>query len=464
MTDETAAPEVKERSIARRVLVIALLVIAAIILVGFLASRSGLDKALLRQRLDAFAADLAAKGVKDGRDVQFTYRDIEITGNFSNRHAVILSPQLSIKPLDGQAANAPAGDDLIVRTDEVAIYPKAVDLSEVTVRLAKPIEFLDAADASRKLLTISSAEPFDAEVERHTRDARDYLTVTHTMPTSIDLTYLREKQAEGQEDATPTIVPVYETLTLTQAAGGIIRTDMAEDESGLGEAQVKLSDLVLTPEVEPEGAIRIATISSDWKHSLNEKNHHVVDVKMQVGDITAAPEMLPYAPLALVLDATYEGAAPQTAQDLAAIRAQESSIKLNRFALTTKEAQLTATADFVASATDILPVGMANIAITNVPYVLAELRKFGLVNPGNEPLIADIATLVTGTPYTEITDATIEINRVRGGSFAIGKATFEELFATVLKNSMQRRMNSVPVDPVEQKDVPAITTEEGLRG
>lgn len=470
MTDETTTTtttttgEVKERSIAKRVLLISVAIIAAIIAVGLLASRMGLDKALLRQHVDAFATDIAEKGRKEGRDIRFTYKGIDITGGFSDRHAVILAPQLSIQPLAGEGKKTSPADNLIVRTSEVAIYPEAADLSEATVSLAQPIEFFDASDESRKLLTIASATPFDAKIEQHSIGKRPYLTITQNLPASIDLTYLREKQATGAEEATPTIVPVYETLVLTQAEGGHIRSDMAQDGSGLGEAEIKLTNLVLTPEVVPEDAIRIAQFTSGWKHSINEKSHHVMDVKLHLGDITADPRMLPYGPLAMKLQATYEGAAPQTAQDLAAIRAQESSIKLHHFAITAKDASLTATADFVASATDILPVGMANIAMTNVPFVIAQLTKLGVIHADNEPFISDIATLVTGTPYAEIVDANIEINRARGGSFVIGKTTFEELFATVLKSTMQRQIKSVPVDPVEQKDVPELQIEEGARG
>lgn len=466
MTDESAAPEVKERSIAKRVLLGTMVVIGAIILVVFLASQTGLDKALLRKQVDAFAASVAEKGRKEGRDIQFTYEDIAITGGFSDRHALILSPQLSVKPIAAEGKQVNPSDNLLLRTSEVAIYPKSADLSKMQVRLEKPVEFFDGSDTSKKLLTVTADQPFVADVKRHKMDGRAYLEVVHSLPASVDLTYLREQQAEGKEEETPAIVPVYETLTVTQDAGGAVRTDLAQDGSDLGEAELKLANIVITPQIMPEAAIKIAGAESKWTHTLNDKNLHVVDAKLHIGDITASPQIIPYAPIALTLDATYEGAAPQTAQDVASLRAQESSIKLNKFALTSKDASLTATADFVANATDVLPVGMATISLTNVPFVLDELRRYQLLNSGNEPMVSDILGLVTGTPVTDIKDATIDISRTRGGSFAIGKTTFEELFATVLKNSMQRHAPQLPEKtPGEPAPAPKkIQVEEGARG
>lgn len=465
MTDAPPAPEEKESSKARKFIIPILIGIVLILVAGFVASRSGLDKALLRQRIDAFAISLNEKGKAEGRDIHLTYKDIYITGSFTNRHAVILKPQLSIKPLVADSKHVSPADNLILRTAEVAIYPKAVDLSKLAVQMEKPLEFFDGSDETRKLLTVTSDESFTADIRQHKEIERPYLEVIHIMPADIDLTYLREQQAEGKEDETPNIVPVYENIKLTQTAGGTIRSDMAQDGSGLGEAEVKLTDLAIIPDVQPEGAIKIAHISSSWKHALNEKNYHVIDAKLHIGDIAAPAEVLPYAPIALSLDATYEGAAPQTAKDLASIREQESSIKLNKFALTAKDASLTATADFVASATDILPVGMATISLTNVPFILAELHRYQLLDK-NEAMVGDIAELVTGTPLNELKDAMIDVNRARGGSFTIGKTTFEEIFAMVLTNSMKRRTETPePTPSNEEAPVPKkIHVEEGARG
>lgn len=470
MTDALPPAETHEKTSrrTRRILAAVAVILIGLVAIGVIASRTGLDKALLRQQLDALAVSLAERGRESGRELTLTYSDIAIQGSFSNRHAVIFEPQLVSKPLP--MAGKPVADNEIVtlRTPELEVYAKSVDLSKLLVRMGKPIEVLEGPNAGRKLLTIRPEAPLDTEVTRHKRD-RAYLETVMTLPQTIQWEYLREQKAEGVEDATPTVVPVYEILTTTQAAGGTIRSDMAQDASGLGEAQVNITDLVLTPEVQPEGAVRVAEVKSEWRHSLTEKNHHLVEAKMHVGDITAPAELLPYAPIALVFDASYEGAAPQTAQDLAAIRAQESSIKLNRLAITTKEAALNATADFVASPTDVLPVGMANITLTNVPYVMEELRRHALIDANAEALIGQLLVLMTGTPLEQLKDASIDINRTRGGAFTIGQTTFEELFAAVLRHSIVRQPAPVAAPLAEAGEAPAaepkkLEIEEGARG
>ncbi len=438
-------------STARKFILPALVIIVAIMLVAFLASRSGLDRALLRQQLDAFATELADNARKEGRDVRFTYEDVVITGSFSDRHAEVVAPQLVVKPIMQPGQKAELADELTIRTARVAIFPKAVDLSQLRVEMPDPFEFYAADAPEKKLLTVSANEPFAAMVGRVKKADRLYTEIEHVMPTEITFNYLREQQAEGEEEQTPTLVPVYETMTLTQATGGTASSSFAQDGSGLGKASVQLNDITITPEKDPEASIDVAEIRSRWSHTLNANNHHVITGSLHIGDVTAAPEVIPYAPIALHVEASYQGAAPQTAEDIAAVGGPESSFKLKEFALTTKEAGIQATADFVAGADDVLPVGMATLNLTNVPFVLGELRRYQLLKTDDEALVDDFAGLIAGKPISELENATIEISRTRGGSFTIGNATFEELFATLLKNSMQRRAPAAP----EAEEAPA---------
>jgi hypothetical protein len=474
---ESPAPhnEPEESSSARKFLIPALVVIVAVIIIGFLASRSGLDKALLKQRVDAFAASLSENARRDGRDVKFTYKDIRITGSFSDRHAELIEPQLSVKPLPIKGKRVKPSDELILRTGSAEIYPKAVNLTVLHIAVPQPIDFFGGEDPSKKLLTVKGSEPFGVTVGEAREDGRLYLEVEHLIPPSIDLTYLREQQAEGKEEQTPSLVPIYETLTITQDAGGFIRSRLSEDGNRLGFADVNLKNIVIAPQDEPGSEIKVAEVTSHWEHTLDKGNKHRMAMNLQLGDITAAPEVLAYAPIRLSAEATYEGGAPNSAEDIAAANNGETAFKLSKFALTTKDANLNATADFVANGRDILPVGMANLSLTNVPFVLAELRKYQLLNEDNEHLVTEVTQLITGTPISELKDANVEINRIRGGSFAIGKTTFEELFAAVLKSSMTKRLGkpeatdkpvspAAPVDPVETKPSEKIQVEEGARG
>ena len=73
--------------------------IVALIVVGVLLSRAGLDKALVKQKLDETIANLKEKGREHGRDIDVTYGELEVAGSFLSRHVVIHDPALHIRPL-----------------------------------------------------------------------------------------------------------------------------------------------------------------------------------------------------------------------------------------------------------------------------------------------------------------------------------------------------------------------------
>jgi len=176
---------------------------------------------------------------------------------------------------------------------------------------------------------------------------------------------------------------------------------------------------------------------------------------------------------------------PKNAAAVASIQSPESLITLKQFSLTTKEASLKASANFTANASDVLPVGTANVALVNVPFVIGELRKYKVVNPANEATVNHLLQLLTGAPVEQLTDVTIPIERARGGSFKIGNTTFEELFAVLLKEALQKRsqgdapatvspvpaegVNSRPLVPTlppadKPKSAPIEIPDQGVRG
>ena len=263
-------------------------------------------------------------------------------------------------------------------------------------------------------------------------------------PTDIDFTYLREQQASGAEEATPTVVPVYETLHFNVATGSGFESDFTDDENRIGRTNVHFNEVILTPQGAAAGAIHVVQLSGEWNHQINEKKHHVIHVNAALGPVTAAPELLPYAPISAALDAAYEAAVTKTPESVASLQSPDTTFDLKTFSLTTKDATLGASGNFVASPADVLPVGTANVNATNLPFVIAQLRKYNMLKPDAEPTLAVLLEQITGTKFDELKDANIVIERQRGGSFKIGKTTFEELLATFLKQAIQSQTGKAP--------------------
>ncbi|MES2984812.1 MAG: DUF2125 domain-containing protein [Pseudomonadota bacterium] len=448
MTDEsfTDAPIPAPKKKRGLVLPVAALIVV-IAVGGFVASRAGLDKALVKQQVDNFIVQMKERGRAQGRDIDITYGDLEVVGSFASKHVVIHNPAMAVKPIERKPAVPGAQkkiDAVVVTTPTLAIYPRAVDLSSLRIQLAEPINVAAEEAPEKSLLKVTSNVPLQFDVSKTTKENVEYTDVAYESPSQMDFVYLREEQAKGEEEKTPSLVPVYDTLHIATAQGSGMSSSMAGDASGLGKANINFKDLVITPQAAPEGAIKIAEVTADWSNALNEQKLNVISMTSKVGPVTSDNTAAPYLPVTLQLDATYEGTLPKTPEAIAASKAQESLLKLKMFSLTTKDASLSATADFTASAADVLPVGKATITLTNTPYVLAELHKQGVLNEANTALMGTVLQLVTATPLDQLKDATIPIERARGGAFKIGQTTFEELFAVFLKQAMQNKAGAAP--------------------
>lgn len=419
--------------------------VLALILVGFVVSRAGLDKVLVKQQLDDFIVQMKEKARAQGRDLDMTYGDLEVVGSFASKHVVIHNPALTVKPLE-RAPQQPGSvkhiDALVITTPTIEVYPQAKDLSSLRLQLPDPLNFAGEEDPEKSLLKVTNNVPMVVTMSRKLMADVNYNEVSYQSPTQIELTYLREEQAKGEEEKTPTIVPVYDTTSLAVAQGSGITSSLANDKSGLGEVKIFFRDLRLTPKDAPEAAVKISEISGNWSNNLNDKKLNVVKAMLKVGPVTSDKKDMQYLPASFDMDATYEGAMPKTPEAIASVGAPESSMVLKNFSLIMKDASVSAMADFKANASDMLPVGTAKLELKNVAFILAELRKYGVVTPGNEAVVAAVLKQMTGTPVEQLRDVVIPIDRARGGAFKIGQSTFEELLAVMIKQAMAGK--SVP--------------------
>lgn len=431
--------EARRRNGSRRIIIGTLSVLVLLIAAAILASKTGLDRALVRKQLETIAANMKASGAAQGRDVNFTYGEVEIAGSFSNKHAVIHQPVLEMKPLQGEGYVQPEGEapkTLRITSKSMDVYPEGANLSAMRIEMTNPVDFTTIEEPEKKLLTISSATPLAVRYANTTRNNAPVAHWQFTAPAETKFTYLREQVAQGAEEQTPTITPVYETLVMNVDSGEG-ELSLQRDHSGLGEGMLEMKNIRIAPESAPqEGLVTIDQIVSQWSNQRNEQNLNVVNSRFLIEKIDADPNLLPYAPISASAEVIYEGAIPTTQEEIATLQSSESAFKLKSFNITTKDASFSASADFVANPEDRLPVGMANVTVTNLPFIMGELKKFDLVSDDREQIIASLLQQVTGTPYGEMKDVVVDVQRARGGSFKIGKSTFEELFATLLQASL----------------------------
>lgn len=399
---------------------------------GVLVSRTGLDEKLAKEKLDQIVASMKEQGRAEGRDIDLTYEKIEMTGGLLGRHAVVVNPVFTLKPYNPKLVTPDPQDELRVTTSEMDIFGASYDLSAVKLSLPKPLDFAGGDAPEKSLLKIEAASPIEATISQKKVGETPYLEVSHTPPTSLALTYLKEKHAEGQEDATPSVVPVYDTIQVTIAGGSSIRTSMAQDGSGLGSADVSVGQITTAPKSAPDGVITVAGIQGKWRNSVDKNEAGHMLHQWNVGPITADNKILAYAPMKLVLDFAFDGPGADDKDG----KKSQGKIALKQLELSTKDATLSANADFVTTETDMLPVGTAALKLTNVPLVREELKKRGILKPENESWVAELLQRITGTPYADLKDLNVAIERPQGGQFKIGNSTFEEVVATFLKHAL----------------------------
>ena len=482
---------------------IAIYVASAVLIVGVagvVISNAGLDKALVKQKVDEYIAAAHERGLARGRDVTITYKDLEVVGGLTSKHVVILEPVMVVKPSEpqplkpGQVAKT---DSLTVTTPEILLYPTSMDLSSIRVSLAQPINFAATDAPEKSLLKLSSDKPLDVSFAQNSKNNVPYIKIDHDAPGRVDLTYLREEQTEGTEDATQKIVPIYDTLHVNFTAGSSIHANVATDGSSLGTSSIHYKPITMAPESAPEGVITIAAIDIDTSSEMSAKQAKNAKANINIGPITGPEDVLPQAPMGFALDAAFVGSEPVSkevdkihatpkksgeltkSESNAETEAQPSTITINKLNLSVKEASISATAKFQSTVGDMLPSGNAEVAFVNVPFIRKQLEGIQIIRPENVGLVNAVVTQITGTPLAELKDVTIPVTREKGGTFKIGKASLEEILAVLIKEMMAQKgqvmqtpdtmmapKSAAPALPAKDKPkaAPIAVPDNGVRG
>ena len=445
-------PTTKKR---RNIIVIMAVAIAVLAVVALILSRAGFDKTLVKQKIDAYIALVHERGLARGRDITITYSDIALEGNFTSRHAVIQNVVLNVKPSKPEPLKPgqPAKQDaLTVTTPEVVIVPTSMDLSSFRLSLPQPVNFAATDAPEKSLLKIASNVPFDVAVATTNKNRVPYVVIDHTAPGSLDFTYLREQQVQGKEEATPSVVPVYDTLHVAITPGSTIHLDMATDGSNLGTALIDIKQITMAPQSAPEAVMTIAAINAKWSDVVDAKQQNTITAAANLGPLTGPADLMPNAPFQFVMDGSYSAAPKVTATATASATVgttpdvqPQSTIAIRKFALTTRDASVNAVGDFTSTVGDVLPVGKLSLNIVNVPFIRTQLQNNGAITADNAEWVNGVVQQITGTPFDQLKDVTIPIERVRNGAFKIGNSTFEELIAVVLKKIMQQHTGVTPM-------------------
>lgn len=437
------APQ-KKNNTAKYVL-IALLAVAAVGALGYFASQAGLDKALVKREVDAWIERSKQHAALEGYDLAIVYDDVSIRGGLTDGHALITNMKIISKPVGGVA-----GDESVTfTTAEVKIDPNSADLSDLDVILPTPLHVFEGKN-SFETASLIAEEPLEFTVEQLEQDKKHYNRISHTLPAKLTLRTLAGQDAVGEEDKEQQLTPRYDVVELSMEGKGQVTTNTAR--SDLGNSEIEVKNLSIVPVGNEIGAVKVDRLYSAWKNTLNDKQLNMIDAEFAIDNLTADKKFLPYAPINASIKGHFEGPMPATPEEFASIRTQQASFKLSEFIFKTKDASLNATADFVASGEDILPIGKANINVTNVPEWRELLKKNDVIGSKDEQVINTLFIRIAGVTLPDAKDVTVDIKRAREGSFQIGQITFEELLAILLRGvetPLDTQIPSVPPEAVK---------------
>lgn len=416
----------------------AILVVMGILAVGataYIASRTGLDKALVKEAVDNFSAELKASS---NDTLSFSYEDITIEGGFRDRHAIIKNPVLQQSP-EGMESE----QHIYYTTNAITLHANASDLSSMKLLMPHPIKgFKGSTMEGEAQLTVIQKAPVVAHIESTKQDGIPFVETRIELPDSMLVDGPESERGEP-----------WNQFTLGLKEGGTVflsHSTAPDAPEGLGKTDINLQDIVITPEHDAKDEIRIAQFVSHYGNVQDDKGKSKVSMTTDIGPITGSESALPYGPIEFSLNASYEGLLSTAPEDFASNQGNEKALKIETLSLKAKEAALYATADFVSGAKDILPVGTANITLENVPFILKEMRKHKVLDASKEALFDAVVSEVTGTKLAETKDLTIDVKRVRDGAFQIGNSTFEELMALVLRSALEPSHATPPVPVMPQ--------------
>ncbi|MBN8543225.1 MAG: DUF2125 domain-containing protein [Alphaproteobacteria bacterium] len=446
--NELTPPPVK-KSRTHKILIAVVLSLLGVAGLGYYASRAGLDKAVVEQQLNAWIEQTEKQAKEQGQSIDIRYGDVAIKGGLADGHALISNIEV---------INTTTQEKNRVTVEQMRLEPHSADLSEVSITFLTPIHVFEGNNRFESASLVSEP-PLAFTVEKTEHDGEGFTRITNHFSQKTTLRFLVGQDASGEEEETQTLTPRYDTIDVSMSEGsrGVVTTH--ESRPDLGSSELRIKNLKIVPVGNEVGTITVDSITSDWKNSLNDEKINVVEISSSLKNLSANEKFLPFAPVNAALKLRFEGAMPQSPEALAAMQSAQTSLKLDEFSLSTKDATISATADFVANKEDILPVGMANISIGNVQSWRKILKQHKVLRKKDEPLINTLFIRVAGQTLPDAKDVSIDIQRAREGAFQIGGITFEELLAILLGNIKTPLDTKLPEPTAQAAPVDAVKAE-----
>lgn len=420
---EAAAPKAArvEESSSNVGLIVFLTAVVVIALLGYFTSRAALSVDMVNARLQVWADAVKESAARKGYDASFTHGAIAIEGGLFSKRAVISEPVITFSR-NGQVARSFA-------TKIVEIQPDSADMDKLRVVFSAPLTIKwDDMEARRFELATS----LEVDVAK-TASGQSYETF---LPTQISVF----KAADDGVDAIP-----YMTIETKLGAKlkGVVGLDNDEYSQvlSLGQTTMKTADRTTS-----FSAVEIKSEAA--KEDAARLTHYDVTIsKLQTSGVLAV-----FAPVDIVANVDKEMASAISEDEHDAHR--DYSYFINDLSFFSGNSTLKVEGKFDVVKDEILPMGSADVTLSQVGTLIGRLKKAGILDDRSEEVTRSIFKRIASKWNTKEDVVQFALEREYGGGFFIGDVTFEELLATALKQYLLGVTQPEIKAPSDDEDMP----------
>ncbi len=381
-------------------LVVFLAAVVVIALLGYFTSRAALSVDMVNTRLQIWGDMMKESAARKGYDANFTHGSISIEGGLFSKRAVIADPRITLSRHNKLARS--------FATSVVEIQPDTAEMEKLRLVFPAPLHIKGEDGEARRFEMVT---PLEVEVIK-TDNGQAY---EGFIPTQISI--FKDKDEAG--DAIPYMT--FETK-LGSKVKGFIGVDSEEytQQISLAESVVKTAD-------------RTTKVASLELHAeaAKEDAARMTHYELKVARLDTTGFLSVIAPLDIEADVDRETASVLSEDNNE--NHKDYSYFFNALSVHSGSSVLKLMGKFDVIKDEILPMGSAEVSLSNVGVLMGRLQSAGVLDDRSTEVTRTILKRISSEWNTKTDTIHFSLDREYGGGFYVGDVTFEELLATALK-------------------------------
>ncbi|MBY0354458.1 MAG: hypothetical protein K2Q12_01860 [Rickettsiales bacterium] len=392
--------------------------IVVLVIIGFFASHSGIDKKLAQKRLAEWARVASEMAAEQGYVLTLDYDAIDIEGSLFSKRAAVRNVSLSAIPQDSP------DQARVLSTDVLYLDPDIMG-GGLSVILTEPLLYT-TADVRTRLV---AGEPIEMVVEDYKNDSGSGIAYTLLTPPHMSMERLGR-----QSDA------VISTTDFSFGPQSKIY-GMVDLDKGTytQEAQIKLLGMKRN-----DRTVNIANFESIME-SASENGSLLTHYQLTLHGITTNGPLEPLGVMNARLDVEFEEPTLVNGEPLNLSLGHDRNITLETLLVDTPSGKLLAKARLRQLQNEIMPFGNATLQVENPKQLLDALSRTSYLSNIPQDIVKTMIARMAPQWKGDNDTLTIPLKREPNGPFYLGDLTFEEFTAVLLSQLLHQASSDLPL-------------------